>query len=86
MHPPHPVRRVSARSQSAISLRLRLALWYGGLTGAVLALACLFSYAVHSRTHYEQLDATLRHAAAHVAEEFVAATAPTARDSVLERS
>lgn len=86
MHPPHPVRRVSARSQSAISLRLRLALWYGGLTGAVLVLACLFSYAVHSRTHYEQLDATLRHAAAHVAEEFVAATAPTARDSVLERS
>ena len=77
---------MSRSARSAISLRLRLALWYGGLTGVVVALVCFFSYAVHSRTHYEQLDMTLRHTAEHVAEEFTAAATPAARDSVLHVS
>ena len=77
---------MSHSTRPAISLRLRLALWYGGLTGVVVALVCFFSYAVHSRTHYEQLDTTLRHTAAHVAEEFSAAATRAARDSVLNAS
>ena len=77
---------VSRSAQSAISLRLRLALWYGGLTGAVVVLACFFSYAVHGRTHFDQLDTTLRHTAAHVAQEFIAAPTSAARDSVLDVS
>lgn len=52
-----------------MTLRLRLGLWYGGLTGAVVVLVCLYSYAVHSRVHYDALDRTLRRAAAHVADE-----------------
>jgi two-component system OmpR family sensor kinase len=58
-----------------MSLRLRLALWYGGLTAAVVALVCAYSYAVHSRTHYDELDGVLRAMAGHVAEELETATA-----------
>jgi hypothetical protein len=52
-----------------MTLRLRLALWYGGLTGAVVLICCLYSYAVHSRAHYDELDRMLSSAAEHVAEE-----------------
>lgn len=61
-----------------MSLRLRLALWYGGLTAAVVTLVCAYSYAVHSRTHYDELDGVLRAMADHVAEELE--TAPTPED------
>lgn len=52
-----------------MTLRLRLALWYGGMTGAVVILVCIYSYAVHSRAHYDELDRTLHRSAEHVAEE-----------------
>lgn len=52
-----------------MTLRLRLALWYGGMTGAVVILVCLYSYAVHSRAHYDELDRALHSSADHVAEE-----------------
>lgn len=52
-----------------MTLRLRLALWYGALTAAVVALACAYSYAVHSRTHYDELDRGLVATAHHVSEE-----------------
>lgn len=52
-----------------MTLRLRLALWYGGLTGAVVLICCMYSYAVHSRAHYDELDRMLSGAAEHVAEE-----------------
>ncbi len=52
-----------------MTLRLRLACWYGGLTGAVVLLSCVYSYAVHSRAHYDELDRTLASAADHVAAE-----------------
>ena len=55
-----------------MSLRLRLALWYGGLTGVVVVLVCAYSYAVHSRAHYDELDRVLLHSAQHVAEELLA--------------
>ncbi|MBI3969516.1 MAG: hypothetical protein HY329_28060 [Chloroflexi bacterium] len=34
-----------------MSLRLRLALWYGGLTGVVVVIVSLFAYATHARAH-----------------------------------
>lgn len=52
-----------------MTLRLRLALWYGGMTGAVVILVCIYSYAVHSRAHYDELDRMLHGAAEHVADE-----------------
>ncbi|MFN8583045.1 MAG: histidine kinase dimerization/phospho-acceptor domain-containing protein [Gemmatimonadaceae bacterium] len=55
-----------------MSLRLRLALWYGGLTGVVVVLVCTYSYAVHSRAHYDELDQGLLHSAQHVVEELLA--------------
>lgn len=58
-----------------MSLRLRLALWYGGLTAAVVALVCAYSYAVHSRAHYDELDGVLHAMADHVAEELETASA-----------
>ena len=57
-----------------MSLRLRLALWYGGLTAAVVALVCAYSYAVHSRAHYDELDGVLHAMAEHVAEELETAS------------
>ena len=67
-----------------MSLRLRLALWYGSLTTFVVAFVCGYSYAVHSRTHYDEVDRVLHGVAAHVGEEL--ATAPSQRDDVLEAS
>jgi two-component system OmpR family sensor kinase len=59
-----------------VSLRLRLALWYGGMTGVVVVLVCLYSYAVHSRAHYDEMDRMLHSAAAHVAGELQDAAPP----------
>ena len=69
-----------------MSLRLRLALWYGGLTGLLILLVCGFSYAVHSRAHYEEIDGALASAADHVAEELAAARTPEERAGVLRVS
>src|SRR5581483_4539850 len=57
-----------------MSIRLRLALWYGGLTGLVVALVCLCGYAIHSRAHYDDVDSALAGAVEHLAEEYVART------------
>lgn len=42
-----------------MSLRVRLAVWYGSLTTVIVALVCAYSYAVHARTHYDELDRVL---------------------------
>lgn len=68
-----------------MTLRLRLALWYGGMTGAVVILVCLYSYAVHSRAHYDELDRMLHRSAEHVAEE-LAVVAPGEYGEVLSAS
>lgn len=52
-----------------MSMRLRLALWYGGLTGLVVLLVALLLYALQSRAHYDQLDQTLVSAAMHTSVE-----------------
>lgn len=62
-----------------VSLRLRLALWYGGLTGAAVILVCAYAFAVHSRAHYEELDTTLRGTSRHVAGELANARTADAR-------
>jgi signal transduction histidine kinase len=67
-----------------VSLRLRLALWYGSLTTLIVALVCVSSYAIYSRTQYDELDRVLRGVAAHVDEEL--ATITSKRDDVLEAS
>lgn len=67
-----------------MSLRLRLALWYGSLTTLIVALVCGYSYAIHSRTHYDELDRVLHSVATHVRTELSAS--PTARTDVLTSS
>ena len=66
-----------------MSFRLRLALWYGGLTGVAVLLVCLYSYAVHSRTHYDELDRVLESTAIHVTDE-LRETDAAHYDAVLE--
>ena len=61
-----------------MSLRLRLALWYGGLTGVAIVLVCVLAYAIHSRAHYDDLDGTLTSAAEHIVGEYVLAATPGA--------
>ena len=53
-----------------MSLRLRLALWYGGLTGLVVLLMSVFTYAAHTRGHYDDMDYTLQTTALHMAQEY----------------
>jgi signal transduction histidine kinase len=62
-----------------VSLRLRLALWYGGLTAVAIALVCLLAYANHSRAHYDEADGTLASAADHIANEYLLAATPAER-------
>ncbi|MGK2962118.1 MAG: sensor histidine kinase [Gemmatimonadaceae bacterium] len=66
-----------------MSLRLRLAIWYAGLSLLVVAVACVYSYAVHNRTHYDELDRMIHETANHLA--FELAEDPRARDSILAR-
>ncbi|MDQ2666664.1 MAG: HAMP domain-containing histidine kinase [Gemmatimonadota bacterium] len=51
------------------SLRLRLALWCGGIVCSVVILVALYGYAVHSRTHYDELDSFLQSVTGNVASE-----------------
>jgi two-component system OmpR family sensor kinase len=55
-----------------VPLRLRLALWYGSLTTLIVMLVCGYSYAIHSRTHYDELDRVLHGVATHVRTELAA--------------
>jgi signal transduction histidine kinase len=66
-----------------MTLRLRLAIWYGALAGVVVIGSCVYGYAVHGRTHYDQLDVTLRQTGAHVRDEYLAATDRASRSDVL---
>ena len=50
-----------------MSIRLRLALWYGGLFAAVLLLVSLLTYALHTRGHYDDRDHLLVTSAVHAA-------------------
>lgn len=65
-----------------MSLRLRLALWYGALTGLVVILVALLTYTLHTRGHYDDLDHTLVSVARHVAEELDPPVQPGQSDPV----
>src|SRR5262245_2706890 len=52
-----------------MSIRLRLALWYGGLFALVLLLVTILSYAFHVRSHYDDRDRALITSAGHMASE-----------------
>lgn len=54
-----------------MSLRLRLALWYGALTGLTIFFICVLIYAIHTRAHYDDLDATLQSGGEHLLQEYV---------------
>ena len=69
-----------------MSLRLRLARWYGGLAGVLILAVCAYSYAVHGRAHYDDTDAALATSAEHVATELGHARTGTQRAAVLQAS
>ena len=50
----------------------------------VVVLICGYSYAIHSRAHYDELDRVLHGIAAHVESEL--ATAPSEQEDVLKAS
>ncbi len=58
-----------------MSIRLRLALYYGALFAVILLLVLLLGYAIHARGQYDDLDRTLVVSAGHAAAE--AAVSPT---------
>lgn len=49
-----------------MSIRLRLALWYAGLLGIIVAVVAILSYTFHSTSHYDDVDRTLVGSVAHV--------------------
>jgi signal transduction histidine kinase len=55
-----------------LSLRLRLALWYGALTGLVVLVVSIFTYAAHTRGHYDDADHALHTTTDHIIGEYVA--------------
>jgi two-component system OmpR family sensor kinase len=67
-----------------VSLRLRLALWYGGLTGLVVLLISVFTYAEHTRSHYDDVDQTLVVAAAHFNDDYGRAPNPARLKQLLD--
>ncbi len=50
-----------------MSLRLRLALWYSGVTGVIVLLLGLLSYIAYGRAQYDAMDRALAGAVEHVA-------------------
>jgi len=52
-----------------MSIRLRLALWYGALLALVLSVTLTVAFAVHVRTHESDVDASLRSSWEHAAIE-----------------
>jgi signal transduction histidine kinase len=55
-----------------LSLRLRLALWYGALTGLVVLVVSIFTYAAHTRGHYDDADHALHTTTDHIIDEYLA--------------
>lgn len=66
-----------------MSIRLRLAIWYGALSALLVVLVCVYAYSVHVRTRYDELDRVLRARIDHLADMLAIARTPDARDKVL---
>ncbi len=59
-----------------MSLRLRLALWYGALTGLTILVICVLIYAIHTRAHYDDLDVNLQSGGEHLLQEYTSGNLP----------
>lgn len=59
-----------------MSIRLRLTLCYSSLLALILIIVALFSYGVHARSHYEDLDQALVTSAGHAAAVYEMPNAP----------
>jgi two-component system OmpR family sensor kinase len=57
-----------------MSIRLRLALWYGALFALILLLVGLLTYALHTRGHYDDRDRLLVTSAVHATSEVTSGT------------
>ena len=68
------------------SLRLRIALLYGALTGVAVALVAVAAFLLHQRAQYEGVERLLRRSAEHVAAELSPAPSPQVTDEVLASS
>ncbi|MEO8287078.1 MAG: HAMP domain-containing sensor histidine kinase [Chloroflexota bacterium] len=62
-----------------MSLRLRLALWYGALTGLVVLVVSIFTYAAHTRGHYDDADYALHTNTDHILDEYMVQVTGPAR-------
>jgi len=69
-----------------VTIRWRLALWYGALAAAVVALVCAYSFHIFRTSQEEELDAMLASTAKHVANELGSAATETLRQRVLDAS
>jgi signal transduction histidine kinase len=66
-----------------VSIRLRLAIWYGALSALLVVLVCVYAYSVHVRTRYDELDHLLQARLDHLADMLADALTPDARRGVL---
>lgn len=66
-----------------MSIRLRLAIWYGALSALLVVLVCVYAYSVHVRTRYDELDRVLQARLDHLADMLAEARTPDARLDVL---
>ena len=55
-----------------MSIRLRLALWYAGLTSLVVIAIVVTAYVIHNRSAYEHVDQSLVNVAEHFRQELAA--------------
>jgi len=66
-----------------VSIRLRLAIWYGALSAIVVAMVCAYAYIVHVRTHYDEFDEMLQGRTEHLGRMLADARTPVMRHGVL---
>jgi signal transduction histidine kinase len=67
-----------------VSIRLRLALCYAGLTGLVVLLCSALGYGIHSRAHYDLRDQLLIDVTRHGANEYFSALKSGVRLTTLD--
>lgn len=66
-----------------MSIRLRLAIWYGALSAIVVGMVCAYAYFVHVRTHYDEFDEMLQSRTEHLGRMLADARTPVMRHGVL---
>ncbi len=69
-----------------MTIRWRLALWYGALAAAVVGTVCAYSFYVFRQSQEEELDAMLASTVEHVADELASAVSDSQRQRILDAS